>query len=186
MANKTVDVHLPKGELLDNATNPSAHPEVRELAAKSLRDGDLNPNQELTEADKRNLAKLATSDSDRSEPAWDALETISDKPQAYIKMVEDREVGGGGKTKVYIMQAGDEYYKVGKSKRPKERIEEIRTSSPMPVDLLMTRIQPEGSDIEKHLHLKYSDYNTHREWFQLPDQKLEELMEDLDMLGAIE
>ena len=64
----------------------------------------------------------------------------------------------------------DKYYKIGKTKNLKNRMESMKTSNPH-IKLLLFL----DKDIEKDLHVKFKDRNITGEWFNLSKEDLEYL-----------
>ena len=69
--------------------------------------------------------------------------------------------------KLYLIKCG-EFYKIGVSSNPKNRIDELQTGAPQKLKLLDT-VQVDGSvyALESYIHRLYEDKNSHGEWFKL-------------------
>jgi hypothetical protein len=66
---------------------------------------------------------------------------------------------------VYFIQAGDDGpIKIGVSRKPKRRIESLRTASP--VELRLIAVIVGGEKEEQALHRRFSEDRTHGEWFR--------------------
>ena len=67
------------------------------------------------------------------------------------------------KTVVYFLRAGN-MFKIGITTNIKDRLEAIRSCSPVPVDLVL--FTPGNLTYEKHIHEIYDDLRSHNEWFE--------------------
>ncbi len=84
---------------------------------------------------------------------------------------------------VYLMEAkiseivNKRFIKIGVSVRPATRVKEIQTGCPFPIEVLMTtRRNLRAPDAEAFLHEKLKDYRTCGEWFALPSDQMNTLI----------
>lgn len=75
---------------------------------------------------------------------------------------------------VYIISAGS-YYKIGQTKNLNKRYEQISPKLPFPSKLLLTIKTDNSMVLEAELHKKYAQYNTNGEWFELPQEAIDDL-----------
>ena len=69
---------------------------------------------------------------------------------------------------LYLIQSSEEgYYKIGISKHPNKRINELNTGNSSPLKLIETYKSEYAHTIEKILQRKYSYYKKNGEWFDL-------------------
>lgn len=89
----------------------------------------------------------------------------------YTKYREKREESGPPKvakpTLVYFARSGDAI-KIGCSQNPWSRLTELRTGSPVGVELIAT--MPGSFELEKQLHLRFAKLRINREWFRADDE----------------
>ena len=68
--------------------------------------------------------------------------------------------------KLYIAKAGD-YYKIGISDNPEERIKQLQTANPQVVELVVDFPAIDAAECEKRLHEKFAKHRASGEWFEL-------------------
>lgn len=80
---------------------------------------------------------------------------------------------------VYIAKHEHGFYKIGMSKTPWRRVNTINYSCPYRIELLGTISPKNGTDsvLEKLLHSYYSPLQREGEWFDIPDEEMESLIE---------
>jgi hypothetical protein len=78
---------------------------------------------------------------------------------------------------IYILKAENGLYKIGKSKNPGSRINSIRTSSPVKLEVYKVFLSSEYNRQEKHLHRMFANLRELGEWFRLTDEELETINE---------
>lgn len=77
---------------------------------------------------------------------------------------------------VYIIEGGG-VYKIGVSKKPRERMKEIQRHSPQELNLrFQSKSTTDAYQIEDRIHTDFSDKNHHNEWFDLSDSELAEVI----------
>jgi hypothetical protein len=69
--------------------------------------------------------------------------------------------------KLYLIQSNEGKYKIGISKNPSKRIEQLQTGSPDVLKLIHTYESPNAFKIETALHNKYQYLREHGEWFDM-------------------
>jgi len=67
---------------------------------------------------------------------------------------------------VYILKAG-KYYKIGRSKRPQKRYEDLATLPPWPTEMINTIKAGDMSQLESKLHKRFAEKRKRGEWFEL-------------------
>jgi hypothetical protein len=80
---------------------------------------------------------------------------------------------------IYILKS-DKYYKIGIAKDVAKRIRELQTGNPIKIALVSAAFFENAPQFEKKLHEAFSEYWTHGEWFELPAEKLEDLLAILE------
>lgn len=80
---------------------------------------------------------------------------------------------------VYVLKSG-KYYKIGISKDVAERLRNLQTGNPIEIALVSAAFLENAPRFESRLHEAFSDYRTRGEWFELPPEKVEDLIEILD------
>lgn len=71
---------------------------------------------------------------------------------------------------IYLIQAeGTEKYKIGRSQNPRQRLQCLQTSSPIPLKLVFTQWTVNCFALEKYLHEIYKEERIHGEWFHLSE-----------------
>ena len=88
---------------------------------------------------------------------------------------------GKESTNVYVVSGGG-LYKIGISGDVSNRLATMRGTSPVVLDLVHTVQIVNARLVEKSLHEKYKDFNTHGEWFKLSPEQLQEVKDYLDNL----
>jgi T5orf172 domain. len=62
---------------------------------------------------------------------------------------------------VYFIQAGDdELYKIGFAKNPEQRLKNLQTGSPTPLQLVHHIETDYATELESHLHAALADYRS--------------------------
>jgi len=73
-----------------------------------------------------------------------------------------------------VLESGG-YFKIGIAVDVPRRIAAITGSCPSPVTLLFSASVPNARYIEKLLHTKYAEQNTHHEWFKLTPEQVNDV-----------
>lgn len=73
---------------------------------------------------------------------------------------------------VYLLKSGDRY-KIGYAVNVENRLSQLRTGSPYPIELI--HAFPADREEERRLHKWYAEYRRHGEWFELPDKIVGEI-----------
>jgi predicted GIY-YIG superfamily endonuclease len=69
---------------------------------------------------------------------------------------------------IYLIQSLENgYYKIGVSKHPQKRINELNTGNPSPTKLIDTYETEHANQIERALQRRYSHLHKNGEWFDL-------------------
>ena len=80
---------------------------------------------------------------------------------------------------IYLAKCGDRY-KIGVSKNVETRIKQLN-NRPYKVELVASSGLIENAyKIEKELHIEYDDYRLEGEWFSLPNDSVDEIIERLE------
>lgn len=84
-------------------------------------------------------------------------------------------------TCIYIMRC-NEFWKIGISKHPEQRLEQIDKVNPYPVDLVDTfpvATRQEAMSIEASLHQRFAALSVKGEWFRLDEEHVETIRAEL-------
>lgn len=85
---------------------------------------------------------------------------------------------------IYLMLAeGVSRYKIGLSKKPKERHSTISKQSPFPVSVVACYKVADMLDAEKYWHQKFDSQRVHGEWFELSEDCVTEFIESAKEAG---
>lgn len=69
---------------------------------------------------------------------------------------------------IYLIQSQEDgYYKIGISKHPQKRIQELQTGNSSPIKLIYTYQSEYANKIERTLQRRYSHLRKEGEWFDL-------------------
>jgi len=74
---------------------------------------------------------------------------------------------------VYLMQSGNGYYKIGMSKNPRNRLDDLRRQFPVQIGVVHKIYCKDYRKVEGFLHRKYSSKRAENEWFTLDDEDVE-------------
>lgn len=80
---------------------------------------------------------------------------------------------------IYILKSGT-YYKIGIAKDVAQRLRNLQTGNPIEIALVSAAFFEGAPRFESKLHEAFSEYRTRGEWFELPPDKLEDLIEILE------
>ncbi len=74
---------------------------------------------------------------------------------------------------VYIIKSLD-LYKIGKAKKPEERLKALQTGNPIQLELQYTKKSQKPLELESrlHNHKLLKEYRVRGEWFRIPDNVL--------------
>jgi len=87
------------------------------------------------------------------------------------------------KKHIYIIRAGDHYYKIGISRRPQKRQYQIDGACPLKTELIYKREFGDNAEfMEKFLHRKFTVERKHikGEWFFLSEIDVKDIIKYLD------
>jgi Meiotically up-regulated gene 113 len=110
---------------------------------------------------------------------WKRAANKPEKNQPWMppRFHPERIRNGNGPGIVYLLQAeGTPSIKIGRTSTRKQRIQALRTASPIPLRLLREIITAHAAALEKALHTRYALYRQQGEWFDLPEEKLQALL----------
>lgn len=82
---------------------------------------------------------------------------------------------------VYLVRCA-QYVKIGVSNNISKRVSALTGANPLPIELLYSTEVINALYVEKLLHLKYREFNTHHEWFDLSEPQIKDIKEYLDNL----
>ena len=85
---------------------------------------------------------------------------------------------------IYLIKC-DEYYKIGISSLPEERVKNIQTSNPHRVELIYKKDVISNRGFEKLLHKKYSSKRIRNEWFKLSLEDIKKIIYDIESFSWI-
>ena len=80
---------------------------------------------------------------------------------------------------IYILKS-EKYYKIGITKDVAQRLRNLQTGNPIEIALVSAAFFKGAPRFESRLHEAFSEYRTNGEWFELPPDKLEDLIEILE------
>lgn len=76
---------------------------------------------------------------------------------------------------IYLVKS-DQYFKIGCSKQPNVRFEQIGLQLPFPFEVLHIIPADDMFIAERELHLKYAHQHSNGEWFKLSQEEVNEIM----------
>jgi len=88
---------------------------------------------------------------------------------------EPRELEWWEDTNIYVMKAGDAYYKIGISKNPKARRCQLQHGCPLEITIeLAVGMMPwcYAENLERSVHEDLADLRVRGEWFRIEDIEL--------------
>ncbi len=69
---------------------------------------------------------------------------------------------------VYLIQSLENgYYKIGVSKHPQKRIQQLQTGNSSEIKLISIYLSENSNKVEKTIHRRFSHLKKHGEWFEL-------------------
>jgi hypothetical protein len=83
------------------------------------------------------------------------------------------------KSYVYLIKAKNGYVKIGISNDVSVRMSQLRTASPIELELVDHFHVPGAKEIESQLHQEYSESHDHNEWFDLTRRDISDLVDKL-------
>ena len=84
---------------------------------------------------------------------------------------------------IYVVKnEGAGFIKVGRTNNPRRRLNSIQTSNPYHIEPLEVIPVDNAIELEMFLHLQLSRYRVRLEWFDLPQERLDELIDELRKL----
>ncbi|WLW38125.1 hypothetical protein [Halorubrum tailed virus BLv36] len=78
---------------------------------------------------------------------------------------------------VYLIHSNAGHTKIGISMQPQQRKRSLQTGSAHDLELLATRQSQNPAELEKSLHDKYEKHHVRGEWFDIPKDKLNALVQ---------
>jgi hypothetical protein len=80
---------------------------------------------------------------------------------------------------VYVIDAvGSGRVKIGRTATPLARLETLDTASPYDLKILRQIKTPDAAELENQLHTRYAQYKVRREWYALPLDVLDQLLQE--------
>jgi hypothetical protein len=76
---------------------------------------------------------------------------------------------------VYLMRADNGAYKIGLSRRPRERVQQLRRNRFGTIEVLHVIETDNMRALERELHKRYADKQIHGEWFMLDESDVAEI-----------
>jgi len=89
-----------------------------------------------------------------------------------------------GRRDLYIVEASSGEVKIGVSKHPEKRLEQLQTACPFDIELVTTFSAENAGQLEAEIHNRLSDYRKTGEWFVLDDRELSELVASVGLIVA--
>lgn len=108
-----------------------------------------------------------------------------EKMRQAIELASVRYVDGKESSYVYILHAvGSDRYKIGYSKNPFNRAEEINGSqSPFPCIVIACVLVENAVLTEEVIHIKYQEFRVYGEWFRFSNEMARLAIADLVSIG---
>lgn len=79
---------------------------------------------------------------------------------------------------VYVFKVENQpIYKIGISVSPEARLSSLLTSSPFNIEIVGYEKVDDAPELEKRLHKKYKEFRKNREWFELNDEQVSEILD---------
>lgn len=78
---------------------------------------------------------------------------------------------------VYVIEHEAGYYKIGLSRQPERRFQNLDQKTPMEMTLLTTILSNDAYLLEQALHTEFAEKNHKKEWFELEEADVERLEE---------
>jgi hypothetical protein len=75
---------------------------------------------------------------------------------------------------IYLLKDGD-YYKIGKAKRPKDRLKTYRTENPRETQIILCEKVSDYTQTEKELLSLFKSKNHKGEWFKLDSEDIDKI-----------
>lgn len=85
---------------------------------------------------------------------------------------------------VYLVQSGDDYFKIGIANDPKSRLAQLQTGNPIKLQLVSCYAFEDATPVEKALHQKYSEFRVNGEWFTFDYNPRSDFSLVCDLLGG--
>ena len=74
--------------------------------------------------------------------------------------------------KIYLIKDGDDRYKIGYSKNPRERLKQLQTAGATVYELIYEIECQYATKVERTLHRFLSRFHQNGEWFALPYEEV--------------
>lgn len=104
------------------------------------------------------------------------LEEIERNFKHILETQIEKEIGKSpNKTSYVYFAKSNNIYKIGISDNPKLRLDNLRTGSAIPIEIEYVIPSNNPRDIETTLHRRFGNKNVHREWFNISDDKIDQL-----------
>jgi len=102
------------------------------------------------------------------------IEGIMDRDREERKKVIDDEISIKKEKQegyIYVIKNG-KFYKIGRAKRPKERMKTYKTESPNEIEVILCKKVDDYVETEKALLTLFEDKQHRGEWFELDDRDI--------------
>ena len=86
---------------------------------------------------------------------------------------------------IYVLKSG-EHYKIGITRDVEKRMRNLQTGDPVEHMFVCSSFSKDAPSLENRLHRAFAEYRKTREWFTLPPEQLERVIEILGDGGFIE
>ena len=103
---------------------------------------------------------------------------ILDKKSTDILMAIKSKQGRPPLTTLYLIK-GWKLTKIGITHNIQKRLITLRRFSPVPLKLLFKINKPNADKLENHLHIKYKDKHSHGEWYNLTEDDIKNIKEEV-------
>lgn len=105
------------------------------------------------------------------------------KRYPWIRDVLTRQTPNGGY--IYLLSDQQGHYKIGRSVNVDNRVKQLRTQPPFDIQILSKAWVPDCKFEEKRLHQQYNEWRMRGEWFDLHNELLIEIQEEIEGLHGL-
>ncbi len=116
----------------------------------------------------------------RSDPLW--IEYVATHPERNLPPAKQSRKPTPGF--VYVIK-GDQRYKIGRTKNPKQRLKPMGAHAPFPLHVLMVIPSDDMEATEDALHERFAAQRIRGEWFDLSDHDLAAIRQNYTIMHPI-
>jgi hypothetical protein len=134
--------------------------------------------------EKENVEKVKTVKCDIRGRATIGSEYAKEKVVIAVAPLNDgqRYTNGQASSYVYAMKDADNMVKIGRSRSPENRLEQLKSGSNQDLELLKVVEEPSDENYESRLHDEFSHCRDYGEWFDMFQADISRLCELMDEL----